>query len=103
MTASMADSTRIPIIKTLVESCINLAFPETPCHALCHACCVLCESMTQLISSHVHACHVLGVELAVADNLLGQVLDSLVQRRLVVSDFGADDTDSLLTHTGVGI
>ena len=49
---SMADSTRIPIIKTLVESCINLAFPETPCHALCHACCVLCESMTQLISSH---------------------------------------------------
>lgn len=52
MTAYMADSTRIPIIKTLVESCVNLAFPETPCHALCHACCMSCVSMTQLISSH---------------------------------------------------
>jgi hypothetical protein len=60
-------------------------------------------SLPQCIDKHIHAGHVLSIELALANNIFGQELDCLVQRRLIVSDLGADDTDSLFAHTSIYI
>jgi hypothetical protein len=58
-------------------------------------------SFPQCIDKHIHTGHVLSIKLALTNNLFGQELDRLIQSGLIVSDFRADDTDSLLTHTSI--
>jgi hypothetical protein len=60
-------------------------------------------SLSQCIDKHIHTSHILGIELALANNLLRHELDCLVHSGLIVSDLGADETDSLFAHTSIHI